>query len=90
MQFQMRLSFPGPLRDTSTATACDREGDRGLRARVSLLAPLLIYAMVFGFISVELGQDANWDLRNYHLYNAYALLHHRLDLRIAGISANAG
>lgn len=27
--------------------------------------------------SVALGADANWDLHNYHLYNAYALLHGR-------------
>lgn len=28
-------------------------------------------------ISVWLGQDANWDLGNYHLYNAYSILHDR-------------
>ena len=26
-----------------------------------------------------MGQDANWDLRNYHFYNPYAFLYHRLD-----------
>lgn len=31
-----------------------------------------------GMVSLLLGQDANWDLRNYHLYNGYALLHGRL------------
>lgn len=31
-----------------------------------------------GIVSLLLGQDANWDLRNYHLYNGYALLHGRL------------
>ncbi|MCC6469577.1 MAG: hypothetical protein IT563_14740 [Alphaproteobacteria bacterium] len=38
-----------------------------------------------GFVSVWLGQDANWDLRNYHFYNAYALLHGRrgFDLAVA-------
>jgi len=37
--------------------------------------------------SVLLGQDANWDLRNYHLYNPYALLNGRigLDLMPAGL-----
>lgn len=29
------------------------------------------------------GEDASWDLRNYHLYNAWALLHGRLGTDIA-------
>lgn len=39
-----------------------------------------------GIISVNLGQDANWDLKNYHLYNAFAYLNNRLhtDLFAAG------
>lgn len=36
------------------------------------LAPL-----AFGCLAVWLGQDANWDLRNYHWYNAYAFLNGR-------------
>jgi hypothetical protein len=41
---------------------------------------------VFGLLSVYVGQDANWDLKNYHLYNAYELLHGRLwlDLNAGG------
>ncbi|HBK44954.1 MAG TPA: hypothetical protein DDZ67_00675, partial [Xanthomonadaceae bacterium] len=31
-----------------------------------------------GAVALLLGQDANWDLRNYHLYNGYAWLHDRL------------
>ncbi len=34
-------------------------------------------------MSVYLGQDENWDLRNYHWYNAHALLNGRLDLDMA-------
>jgi len=34
-------------------------------------------------VALLLGQDANWDLRNYHLYNGYALLHGRLTLDLA-------
>ncbi|MBA3707173.1 MAG: glycosyltransferase family 39 protein, partial [Bacteroidetes bacterium] len=30
-----------------------------------------------------MGQDINWDLRNYHFYNPYAFLHHRLGFDIA-------
>ena len=32
---------------------------------------------------VRLGQDANWDLRNYHLYNPHAWLHGRYTTDIA-------
>lgn len=43
----------------------------------------------FGVLSVLLGQDANWDLANYHLYNAYAFVHDRLrvDLAAAGLQS---
>src|SRR4030095_718030 len=30
--------------------------------------------LAFGALAIALGQDANWDLRNYHWYNPYALL----------------
>ena len=42
---------------------------RRLALFILFLAPLLI-----GALAVALGQDANWDLRNYHWYNAYAFL----------------
>lgn len=42
-----------------------------------------IVPALFGLVSVYLGQDENWDLRNYHWYNAYALLNGRLDLDMA-------
>lgn len=40
-----------------------------------------------GFVSVWLGQDVSWDLKNYHLYNPWAFLHDRFgtDLFAAGI-----
>jgi hypothetical protein len=40
----------------------------------------------FGVLSVHLGQNADFDLRNYHLYNAFQFLHDRfyLDLNAAG------
>jgi hypothetical protein len=41
-----------------------------------------------GCISVSFGQDACWDLQNYHLYNAFALFHpHRHDFNIAQIQS---
>src|SRR5689334_19178918 len=43
-----------------------------------LLVPLLL-----GLLSVALGQDEGWDMRNYHLYNAYAVLHGRVGFDFA-------
>lgn len=33
---------------------------------------LLVFMIGFGLFSLTHGQDANWDLLNYHYYNAYA------------------
>lgn len=38
---------------------------------------LVLGPLAFGALAVFLGQDANWDLRNYHWYNAYAFLNDR-------------
>jgi hypothetical protein len=62
-----------------------------LNARVSTVSyarPVLAAAAVLalpaaGLVSVWLGQDANWDLRNYHFYNAYAFLHGRMGFDMA-------
>ena len=42
-----------------------------------------------GLVSLMLGQDSNWDLRNYHLYNGYAALNGRVgfDLAPAGFQS---
>jgi hypothetical protein len=42
------------------------------------LVPLL-----FGLLSLKFGQDNNWDLRNYHFYNAYAFLNGKVGLDLA-------
>ncbi len=47
------------------------------QARLPTLVILALAPFAFGIFAVLLGQDANWDLRNYHWYNAYALLHGR-------------
>lgn len=39
--------------------------------------------VLFGLLSLLLGQDDNWDLRNYHLYNPYALLNGRVGADMA-------
>lgn len=54
------------------------------------MSAFLLLSLVFGaFVSVCLGQDANWDLQNYHLYNGSALLagRHERDLLAAGMQS---
>ena len=46
-------------------------------------AVFALCVLAAGFRSIALGQDANWDLKNYHWYNAYALLNGRLGWDIA-------
>ena len=38
---------------------------------------------LLGLLALLLGQDASWDLRNYHFYDPHAWLHGRLDLDVA-------
>jgi hypothetical protein len=52
-------------------------------SRANVIAATLFVALLGGCVSLWLGQDANWDLRNYHLYNGYAALHGRLALDLA-------
>ena len=49
-----------------------RSSGRLLTYFIFTLAPL-----ASGALALWLGQDANWDLRNYHWYNAYAFLNGR-------------
>lgn len=51
--------------------------ERRLRFLILVAIPL-----AFGLLSVALGQDSNWDLRNYHWYNAYAWLAGRIGFDI--------
>lgn len=52
--------------------------DRTLRRIV--LALFVLVPVAFGVLVQLLEQDANWDLRNYHWYDAYAALTGRLDV----------
>lgn len=47
--------------------------------RISSILLWIAGPLFFGLLALFLGQDANWDLRNYHFYNPFAFLHHRLD-----------
>jgi len=38
---------------------------------------LLPFLLMGGVVSIYLGKDWNWDLRNYHFYNPWALTHDR-------------
>jgi hypothetical protein len=44
-----------------------------------------VVPIVFGFVSVHLGQDTNWDLYNHDLYNAFAWLGGKLHVALAGL-----
>jgi hypothetical protein len=48
-----------------------------------VIATAALVPLLHGLLSVWLGQDANWDLRNYHFYNPYAFLHGRLGFDMA-------
>jgi len=50
----------------------------GGSARALALLVLIAAPLLTGVLALFLGQDANWDLRNYHWYNAYALVNGRL------------
>ena len=50
----------------------------GARGRSLALALLALAPFAFGALALALGQDANWDLRNYHWYNAYSVLNGRM------------
>ncbi len=46
---------------------------------VNLYLILICIPMVFGYLAIQKGQDNNWDTRNYHYYNAYAIMEDRLE-----------
>ncbi len=50
---------------------------RGSKAHKIALAFIFLAPIMIAVLAVSLGQDANWDLRNYHWYNAYAYLNGR-------------
>ena len=41
---------------------------------------LALAVLAAGISSIALRQDSNWDLQNYHLYNAWAFLHQRFGI----------
>ena len=50
--------------------------------RACFIAALLV-PLACGLLSLMLGQDDGWDMKNYHLYNAHALLNGRMGVDMA-------
>lgn len=77
--------FPGGWRRAADAFLA--QADATLTRRWAGHAVLLAALLAAGAFSVALGADANWDLRNYHLYNPYAFLEGRYlrDIAPAGM-----
>lgn len=74
----MRPAAPFARLEAWFGRRCARLNTAAAWRKAAWLAPLL-----FGLLSVLLGQDDNWDLRNYHLYNPFAVLHGRIGFDIA-------
>jgi len=52
-------------------------------SRANVIFCCVSACLLAGLWSLLRGQDANWDLRNYHLYNGWAALHGRLAIDLA-------
>lgn len=51
------------------------DAPRTARALPLWIVTILVLAPIaYGLLAVAMGQDANWDLKNYHWYNGYALV----------------
>src|ERR1700675_206739 len=71
--------MPPPASVSSRALAGQRATRRLLEAGV-LLAAILVAGLASALL---LRQDVNWDLRNYHFYNAWAFVYGRLGWDLA-------
>ena len=49
----------------------------------ALMHACWIVPIIFGLYSLGQGADSNWDVRNYHLYNAFAFLDGKLSIDLA-------
>jgi hypothetical protein len=63
----------------SFATSAWQRLDRTSTWRFAMVA----MPIVFGLMALRVGQDDNWDLKNYHLYNPFALLNGKIGLDLA-------
>lgn len=51
--------------------------------RANIVRACVAACALAALVSLLLGQDANWDLRNYHIHNGWAALHGRLAVDLA-------
>jgi hypothetical protein len=56
------------------SSASNPPAGQSIIARRVGAAFILAFPILYGALSLWVGQDANWDLENYHWYNAYAFL----------------
>lgn len=56
--------------------------------KISNIFLFLMFILMAGCLSIALKQDFIWDLINYHYYNAWAFVHHRLGYDIAPAFVN--
>jgi hypothetical protein len=61
----------------------DATGEREHRWSLLDLAFCILVPLLVGIRALTLGQDTNWDQDNYHLYNGFALWHHKLGIDLA-------
>jgi hypothetical protein len=75
--------------DSNSPETFSRRRVIDLNAPRALAVARLLVPICFGLYSLWLGADANFDLYNYHMYNAFAWLHDKLqiDLAPAGIQS---
>lgn len=55
----------------------------GLDSATAARMAMLVMPLLFGLLSLRLGQDDNWDLKNYHLYNPFAFLNGKIGFDLA-------
>ena len=66
------------------APPAESEPGRGKTRTIIIRSAWLAAALLAASLtSLYLGQDANWDLQNYHFYNPYAFINDRIDWDIA-------
>ncbi len=61
----------------------DNSAAEASRHSVAIRIVCFLVPLAFGLMALFLGQDNNWDLRNYHIYNAFAFLNHKVGLDLA-------
>jgi len=73
----------GRLRDRLRRSAAWLERTFGFGTRRGVVNATVAVSLLCALVSLLRGQDANWDLRNYHVHNAWALLQGRLGIDLA-------